>query len=177
MNIFLNIKLIVRNWWRNKLFFLISLFSLTAGLGCTNLLMTFFIHEYNVEKYNTDRNLIYLLRQDSPMEEGIKVAYSTSDAATQIKEKYAEITDILHVNGMSGNLCKYNGTDIKQFLFISADSTLNQFFPYNNFRRQPGRSPHDPGQSCCKQKICSPTFRKSFRNWRNPGNNQRRRTK
>ena len=56
MNIFLNIKLIVRNWWRNKLFFLISLFSLTAGLGCTNLLMTFFIHEYNVEKYNTDRN-------------------------------------------------------------------------------------------------------------------------
>ena len=110
MNIFLNIKLIVRNWWRNKLFFLISLFSLTAGLGCTNLLMTFFIHEYNVEKYNTDRNLIYLLRQDSPMEEGIKVAYSTSDAATQIKEKYAEITDILHVNGMSGNLCKYNGT-------------------------------------------------------------------
>ena len=90
MNIFLNIKLIVRNWWRNKLFFLISLFSLTAGLGCTNLLMTFFIHEYNVEKYNTDRNLIYLLRQDSPMEEGIKVAYSTSDAATQIKEKYAE---------------------------------------------------------------------------------------
>ena len=29
----------------------------------------------------------------------------------------------------------------------------------------------------CKQKICSPTFRKSFRNWRNPGNNQRRRTK
>lgn len=111
-------------------FFLISLFSLTAGLGCTNLLMTFFIHEYNVEKYNTDRNLIYLLRQDSPMEEGIKVAYSTSDAATQIKEKYAEITDILRVNGMSGNLCKYNGTDIKQFLFISADSTLNQFFPY-----------------------------------------------
>lgn len=64
------------------------------------------------------------------MEEGIKVAYSTSDAATQIKEKYAEITDILRVNGMSGNLCKYNGTDIKQFLFISADSTLNQFFPY-----------------------------------------------
>ena len=59
MNVFLNIKLIARNWWRNKLFFLISLFSLTAGLGCTNLLMTFFIHEYNVEKYNTDRNLIY----------------------------------------------------------------------------------------------------------------------
>lgn len=63
MNVFLNIKLIARNWWRNKLFFLISLFSLTAGLGCTNLLMTFFIHEYNVEKYNTDRtSFIYYVK-------------------------------------------------------------------------------------------------------------------
>ena len=50
-----------------------------------------FIHEYNVEKYNTDRNLIYLLRQDSPMEEGLKVASSTSDAPTKIKEKYTKI--------------------------------------------------------------------------------------
>ena len=33
MNVFLNIKLIARNWWRNKLFFLISLFSLTAVWG------------------------------------------------------------------------------------------------------------------------------------------------
>ena len=65
MNIFLNIKLIARNWWRNKLFFLISLFSLTAGLGCTNLLMTFFIHEYNVEKYNTDRNLIVITMSET----------------------------------------------------------------------------------------------------------------
>lgn len=63
MNVFLNIKLIARNWWRNKLFFLISLFSLTAGLGCTNLLMTFFIHEYNVEKYNTDvTSFIYYVK-------------------------------------------------------------------------------------------------------------------
>lgn len=130
MNIFLNIKFIARSWWRNKLFFLISLFSLTVGLGCTNLLMTFFIHEYNVEKYNADRDLIYALRQDSPMEDGIKVTYSTPDATAQIKEKYAEVTDILCVNGMSGNLCKYNETEIKQFLFICADSTLNHFFPY-----------------------------------------------
>ena len=85
--------------------------------------MTFFIHEYNVEKYNTDRNLIYLLRQDSPMEEGIKVAYSTSDAATQIKEKYAEITDILRVNGMSGNLCNIM-EQISNSFFLSVPTLL-----------------------------------------------------
>ena len=48
MNMLLNIKLIIRSWWRNKTYFFISLFSLTIGLACTNLLVTFFIQEYNI---------------------------------------------------------------------------------------------------------------------------------
>ncbi|WP_455674061.1 ABC transporter permease [Phocaeicola sp.] len=130
MNIFLNIKLISRSWWRNKLFFVISLFSLTVGLGCTNLLMTFFIHEYNIEKQNEERHLIYALRQDSPMEEGIKVAYSTTEAATQVKEKYAEVIDMLRMNEVAAKQCKYNETTYGQPLFICADPTLNNFFSY-----------------------------------------------
>lgn len=50
MNILLNIKLIARSWWRNKMYFFISLFSLIIGLACTNLLATFFIHEYKDRK-------------------------------------------------------------------------------------------------------------------------------
>ena len=85
MNLLLSIKLIIRNWWRNKLYFFISLFSLTIGLACTSLLVTFFIHEYNIESTNPNRENIYILRQDSPMEEGEKVTYITTDAANQIK--------------------------------------------------------------------------------------------
>ena len=32
------LKLIFRNWWRNKLFAVISLVSLVVGISCTNLL-------------------------------------------------------------------------------------------------------------------------------------------
>ncbi|MBQ8520375.1 MAG: ABC transporter permease, partial [Bacteroides sp.] len=88
MNLLIAMKITVRGWMRNKLFFLISLFSLMIGLACTNLLVTFFIHEYNVESTNPHRKDIYLLRQDSPMEEGVKSPYATSDAAKQIKESY-----------------------------------------------------------------------------------------
>ena len=52
------------------MYFFISLFSLIIGLACTNLLATFFIHEYNIESTNPNRENIYILRQDSPMEEG-----------------------------------------------------------------------------------------------------------
>ena len=76
MNTIAIFKIIFRGWWRNKLFILISLISLTVGLGCTNLLVTFFIHEYNIEQQTPDRHLIFALRQDSPMEEGVKVSYN-----------------------------------------------------------------------------------------------------
>ena len=43
------LKLIFRNWWRNKLFAVISLVSLVVGISCTNLLISFVIHEYTIE--------------------------------------------------------------------------------------------------------------------------------
>lgn len=57
----ITLNLIVRSWWRNKMFFLISLFSLTIGIACTNLLITFVIHEYNIEKSNPDKEYIFCL--------------------------------------------------------------------------------------------------------------------
>lgn len=130
MNTIAIFKIIFRGWWRNKLFILISLISLTVGLGCTNLLVTFFIHEYNIEQQTPDRHLIFALRQDSPMEEGVKVSYVNANTAEQIKGKYAEITDMLRLNGMYADICKYNGIKYEHPLFICADSTLNKFFHY-----------------------------------------------
>ena len=40
------LKMILRSWWRNKVFFLVSVASLALGLACTNLLMTYFVHEH-----------------------------------------------------------------------------------------------------------------------------------
>ena len=43
------LKLIFRNWWRNRLFAVISLVSLVVGISCTNLLISFVIQEYTIE--------------------------------------------------------------------------------------------------------------------------------
>ena len=70
------LKLITRSWWRNKIFFFISLLSLSIGLACTNLLLTFFIYEYNIESNLPDKEQIVCLQQDAPMQEGAKVSYA-----------------------------------------------------------------------------------------------------
>lgn len=76
MTILAILKIITRGWWRNKVFFFISIVSLAIGLACTNLLFTYFVHDYNIESGNRDKKRIFCLRQDNPMQDGSKVAYA-----------------------------------------------------------------------------------------------------
>ena len=72
MTILTILKIITRSWWRNKVFFFISIVSLAIGLACTNLLFTYYVHDYNIESGNRDKNRIFCLRQDNPMQDGKK---------------------------------------------------------------------------------------------------------
>ncbi|MBE6273984.1 MAG: FtsX-like permease family protein [Bacteroides sp.] len=130
MNNLLYLKLIARNWWRNKTYFFISLFSLTIGLACTNLLVTFFIHEYNIESTNPNRENIYVIRQDSPMEEGELMTYTTAMATEQIKNNYAEVESMLRMNTLTSSHYEYQGNKMSDVLALQVDSTLLHFFPY-----------------------------------------------
>ena len=130
MNLLLNIKLIIRNWWRNKMYFFISLFSLTVGLACTNLLVTFFIHEYNIESTNPNRDNIYIMRQDSPMGKDEIVTYTEVNTARQIKKNYAEIESMLRLNSVSVSYFQYKEEPIDKSIFLQMDSTLLNFFDY-----------------------------------------------
>ena len=79
MTVLATLKIIIRSWWRNKVFFIISVVSLAIGLACTNLLFTYFVHDYNIESGNQDKERIFCLRQDDPMQEGRKVAFTAAE--------------------------------------------------------------------------------------------------
>ena len=107
MTILTILKIITRSWWRNKVFFFISIVSLAIGLACTNLLFTYYVHDYNIESGNRDKNRIFCLRQDNPMQDGSKVAYADANIPPMLKEKYAEVDTVLKV-------VKQNRLDIRE---------------------------------------------------------------
>ena len=131
MKVFTLLKMIVRSWWRNKVFFLVSIFSLAIGLACTNLLFTYFVHDYNVESGNKDKDRMFFIRQDNPMVEGSKAAYARADIPLMLKEKYAEVDNYLRINTLNFQCCKYKQEVFKDFTFICADTTLLSFFHYH----------------------------------------------
>lgn len=105
MIILTTIKLILRSWRRNKVFSLISLLSLAIGIACSTLLIAFVIYEYNIEIKNPDRDRIYCLSQDYPMQADIKVSYIAATIPPILKSKYAEVEEYVQFQYIDhGNL-------------------------------------------------------------------------
>ena len=61
------LRLIVRGWWRNKLFTVVAWGSLVIGILCVSLLGAFVLHEYHVDKAIPDGERILRLTQQVSM--------------------------------------------------------------------------------------------------------------
>lgn len=123
------LKMIFRSWWRNKLFFLIAVTSLSIGLAGTNLLMTYFVHDYFIEEGNPYKDRIFCLRQDNPFERDQKVAYAAGDASIKIKETIPGVEDYFRIQSFGNASVEYDGHTSDNLNIIGVDSTLNGFFP------------------------------------------------
>lgn len=123
------LKMIIRNWWRNKLFFLVAIVSLSVGLACTNLLLTYFVHDYNIEHGNPNKDRVFCLRQDDPMKAGAKVAYAMTDIPQSIQQKITGVESYMRVQHMMNQTIEYKHGMVKDVSVLAVDSTLNAFFP------------------------------------------------
>ena len=74
------LKLVLRSWWRNKTFSIISIVSLAIGIACTNLLAAFVIYEFNIEADNPNKEKIVYMAQDSPLKSGIFYCWKDPDS-------------------------------------------------------------------------------------------------
>ena len=141
------LKMILRSWWRNKVFFLVSVASLALGLACTNLLMTYFVHEHGLEGSNPDRDRIVFLRQDDPMNEGKRVAYAAADIPQRLKDSYAEVEDYLRLGKLDMLSCEVDGRKVDgNLILLSADTTLTRFFDYRTAQGSLEQVLHRPDQ-------------------------------
>lgn len=146
MTILATLKIIVRSWWRNKVFFLISIISLAVGLACTNLLFTYFVHDYNIESGNRNKDRIFCLRQDNPLQEGSKVAYTSAEIPSLLKEKYAEVEDCLRLSSFDLEYCKYGENLFQEARLVCADTTLLHFFRYQPLAGSLKQTLEQPGK-------------------------------
>lgn len=123
-------KLVLRSWWKNKTFAVISIVSLAIGIACTNLLTAFVIHEYNVEAGNPNKERILCMSQDSPMKSGEKILYVAEDIPAMMKEKYTEVEDFLRFGYEPVKYITVDHQKQDPIRVVSTDASFTRFFPY-----------------------------------------------
>src|SRR5690554_1946365 len=124
------LKLILRNWWRNKTFTFISILSLTVGIACTNLLAAFVIYENGIEISNPNINKMAWAMQDIPSLPGEKLAYVSKGIPEQMMSKFPEITDYLQINSFEVNYIETNNHRYEPISVLNVNPSFPGFFPF-----------------------------------------------
>lgn len=152
------LKLVLRSWWRNKTFSVISIISLAIGIACTNLLATFVVHEYNVESGNPARNRIYLISQDNPMKSGEKSCIAGNTIPSSMKEKYSEVENFLRIDTKSIRYLTVGGVQHEPMALLAADSTFTRFFPTEVISGSLEEALTKPGKIALTEKVARRLF-------------------
>lgn len=89
-------KMIFRNWTRNKVYTVISLFSLIVGLTCSMLMSGFVVNEYRIANTLSHTDRWYALKQTSVYYGDTQLELfggSEGSLAPRLKERFPEIED------------------------------------------------------------------------------------
>lgn len=127
-----NFNLIIRNWKRNKIYSIISIFSLAIGLACINLFIAFIINEWQISVGNIDNDRIFLLQSDNPtnIASDEKTLYARSELHPILKERYPEIENYCRFQNISSSSVFKAGEFLStKMRFVGADTSITKIFP------------------------------------------------
>ena len=123
------LRLIVRGWWRNKLFTVVAWGSLVIGILCVSLLGAFVLHEYRADKVIPDGERILRLTQQVSMGEQAATTFIYGPDVPQIVSAFPEIETSTRVSKRSKVSVVYRDETFSIERFMLADSTFLDFFP------------------------------------------------
>lgn len=124
------LKLVLRSWWRNKTFSIISIVSLAIGIACTNLLAAFVIYEFNIEADNPNKEKDRLYGPGFAAEVRRKGIFIVGKIPIQLKEQYSEVKDYLRFGSIDCNSVTIGDKKYDPILITITDTTFARFFEY-----------------------------------------------
>jgi putative ABC transport system permease protein len=156
-----NLILILRNWKRNKILSSISILSLVIGLVCSNLLIAFVANEWQISEGSPDKNRIFLLKSDNPMDEQNKekTSFILPKLPPLIKERYPEVENYCRFQNVDDNSVFEAGDFISdKIFFVRTDKNLGDFFNLPSLAGNVEKTLSNPGEAAITTSIAKLIF-------------------
>lgn len=127
-------KTALRNLWKNKIFSIINILGLSAGLACCLLIFLFIQYELSYDKFNKHANRIYRLTSIMPSADGnvTELAVTPAPWAPLMRQDYPEIKEYVRLLKDEKVLIGQPGEQhFYETEMLYADSTFFKVFSVN----------------------------------------------
>ena len=157
----MNVVLILRNWKRNKIFSSISILSLVIGLVCSNLLIAFVANEWQISEGSPDKNRIFLLKSDNPMDEQNKekTSFILPNLPPLLTERYPEVENYCRFQDVDGNaVFEVGDFKLNKIFFVRTDKNLGDFFNLPSLVGNVTKTLSNPGEAAITSSLAKLIF-------------------
>lgn len=126
-----NLKLILRNLWKNKVVSFINLVGLTLGIACSLLLFMYVQYEHSYDSFMPDADRIYRLALEEKGVNGRKIGLSGWSDVETLSADFGMVEEVMQIQSNSYSMLPAGEVDKK----ISVTSTFaaEGFFSFFGF--------------------------------------------
>jgi len=133
-----NLNIIIRGLFRQKLNTGIIIISLAIGMACVNLITLFINRELNTDAFHKQKEQIYALKCDDPFSKGQQTYLCREGSAEYIKDNFIQVEDFCRVSSASAQKVVVNNeTYYDSPGVIAASKNFFDFFSYELLTNNP----------------------------------------
>jgi len=134
----INLKIIFRSLWRQKLNTGIIIASLAIGMACVNLIAMFIQRELNTDGFHVDKDRIYALKYEFDAGGHTEIFICGAGSVEYMKINFAQVEDFCRVdNGSVPKVVVNNETYFDRLKIIDASKNFFEFFTYKLLANNP----------------------------------------
>ncbi len=155
-----NLKIALRNLWKNKGLSFVNIFGLSIGIAGTILILLYVLHERSYDSWNKKENRVYRVAINWPQLGNGAFGAVMAEMADPFKAGIPEIEDYtrFYVWNMGQRLVTYKEKSLYAQHFQGVDSTFFNVFPYTFKEGNPATALNGPASLVISEELAHKLF-------------------
>lgn len=130
------LKQSLRSLVRDPFNTIVMIISLTIGIFCSVLILSFILHELGTDNFHADKERIYALKCDDPWIQNTKMYYCRAGSAEYMKKNFSSVEDYCRINNSNASKIVVNNQSyFDKPQIIGASKNFFRFFSYDLLTR------------------------------------------
>ena len=152
-------KITIRNLLKHKVFSLVNILGLVAGLTCSFLIIIYVIYEFSYDRFNKNADNIYRLGRELTTAEGtVREPLSCAPAALALEKDLPGVSKVVRFHNAGKTIVRYEDKQFYEDHVYYADSSVFDIFSFPMLNGDPETALQKPYTAVITQDMAAKYF-------------------